>query len=135
MAPFSASATVLPGAAGEYLSVVYFNGNNILNGYGSAGFPKRQAQGEGAISFLFDEDQSALAFQIRGGESGRTEVVFLARNGAELARLNLPQVGEHDFGFIRADGNADIAGVLLTNEDPQGIALDNVRFGHAPDLS
>lgn len=126
--------TVMPGADGQNLSIVYFEGNNILNGYGVAGYPKRHAQGEGAISALFDEDQSALAFQIRGGEAGPAKVAFLARDGAVIAELDLPPPGEHEYGFIRAGGTADIAGFLITNEDPQGLAIDNVKFGKTPEL-
>lgn len=127
--------TVLPGAPEQNLSVVYLRGNNVLNGYGVAGFPKRKGQGEGAISFLFDEDQSSLAFDIRGGESGTAHVIFLSRDGMTIAALDLPPVGEHAYGFIRSNGAKDIAGVVLTNVDPQGLALDNVRFGKPPDLS
>ena len=127
--------TVLPGAPGQNLSVVHFSGNNVLNGYGIAGYPKRNAQGEGAISFLFDANQSALAFQIRGGEAGGAEVAFFNRNGDILAKIKLPPPGEHAFGFLRSNGSADIAGVLLTNTDPQGLALDNIRFGKVPDMS
>ncbi len=126
--------TVMPGADGQNLSIVYFEGNNILNGYGVAGYPKRHAQGEGAISALFDEDQSALAFQIRGGEAGPAKVAFLARDGNVIAELDLPPPGEHEYGFIRAGGIADIAGILITNRDPQGLAIDNVRFGKTPEL-
>lgn len=126
--------TVLPGADGQNLSIVYFRGNNILNGYGIAGYPRRHAQGEGAISALFDEDQSALAFQIRGGEDGPARVAFLARDGTVIAELDLPPPGEYEYGFVRAGGVADIAGILITNRDPQGLAIDNVRFGKAPEL-
>lgn len=127
--------TVLPGAPGANLSVVFFDGNNVLNGYGSAGFPNRHAQGEGAIAFLFDEDQSALSFQIRGGEAGLATVSFLMRDGSLLTRLALPSAAEHAFGFIRRTGASDIAGVLIENTDPQGLAIDNLKFGNPPDLS
>jgi len=127
--------TILPGAPGQNLSVVFFDGNNVLNGYGAAGFPKRRAQGEGAIAFLFDKDQSALAFQLRGGEAGTAEVSFLMRDGHVLTRLALPPAGEHAFGFIRRSGKADIAGVIIVNDDPQGLAIDNLKFGKSPDLS
>jgi len=30
---------------------------------------------------------------------------------------------------------ADIAGVVVNNTDPQGIAIDTIRFGKVPDLS
>jgi len=129
-----APLTLLPGAKGQNLSVVYFDGNNVLNGYGIAGYPRRRAQGEGAISFLFTENQSALAFQIRGGEKGLTRVTFLARDGREIAYIDLQEIGEHAFGFVRATGEADIAGVSVINADPQGIAIDNVRFGKVPEL-
>ncbi|WP_300059328.1 hypothetical protein [uncultured Roseobacter sp.] len=127
--------TVLPGAEGQNLSVVYLKGNKILNGYGVAGYPKRHAQGEGAIAFLFDSDQSALSFELRGGEDGAAIAVFYQRTGQEIMALELPPAGEHAFGFLRATGEADIAGVLITNTDPQGLALDNIRFGKPPDLS
>lgn len=133
--PASRPLTVVPGAPGQNLSVVHFSGNNVLNGYGVAGYPKRHAQGEGAISFLFDADQSALAFQLRGGEAGNANVTFFTREGEMIATLELPPPGEYEFGFIRSNGTADIAGVLLTNTDPQGLALDNIRFGKTPDLS
>ncbi|WP_298838792.1 hypothetical protein [uncultured Roseobacter sp.] len=127
--------TVVAGPPGQNLSVVFMQGNNVLNGYGAAGFPKRHAQGEGAMAFLFDEDQSAIAFQLRGGEAGTARVSFLNRNGTVIAELDLPPAGEHSFGFARDTGTGDIAGVLITNTDPQGLALDNIRFGRAPDLS
>ena len=127
--------TVVPGAKGRNLSVVYFNGNRMLNGYGDAGFPRRHAQGEGAISFLFDTDQSALAFQLRGGEAGSVRAVFLARDGRVIATLDLPPPGEHHYGFIRAGGLRDIAGIVVTNTDPEGIAMDNIRFERIVDLS
>lgn len=127
--------TIVPGGPGQNLSVVFFDGNNVLNGYGAAGFPKRHAQGEGAIAFLFDEDQSALAFQLRGGEAGTAQVSFLMRDGRVLTRLALPPAAEHAFGFIRRSGAADIAGVLIVNDDPQGLAIDNLKFGKSPDLS
>jgi hypothetical protein len=126
--------TVMPGDKGRNLSVVYLQGNNILNGYGIAGYPKRHAQGEGAIAFLFEHDQSSLSFAVRGGESGQLRVVFHARSGAVIAVLDLPPAGEHAFGFRRASGDTDIAGVLVTNTDPQGVALDDLRFGRPPDL-
>lgn len=127
--------TVMPGASGQNLSVVFFNGNNVLNGYGMAGYPKRDAQGEGAIAFLFDSDQSALSFQLRGGEAGTARVSFLARDGSVLATLDLPPVAEHAYGFLRANGSGDIAGVVITNSDPQGLAIDNIRFERAREVS
>mgnify|MGYP001819688643 CR=1 FL=1 len=117
------------------LALVYMSGNTVLNGYGAAGFPRRHAQGEGAIAWMFDEDQSAISFQLRGGEGGEARAQFLRRDGSEIATLALGPLGEGEIGFARAGGVGDIAGVVITNTDPQGLALDNLRFGRAPDLS
>lgn len=127
--------TMLPGAKGQNLSLVSFGGNTVLNGYGIAGFPKRDAQGEGAIAVLFDEDQSALAFDLRGGEAGIAYVTFHRRDGVLIGQVPVEPTGEFSVGFIRADGSSDIAGFVLTNKDPQGMAIDTIRFGKIPELS
>ncbi|MEM6941153.1 MAG: hypothetical protein AAF943_04200 [Pseudomonadota bacterium] len=126
---------MLPGASGQNLSLVKVYGNTVLNGYGAAGYPRREAQGEGAIAVLFDEDQSALAFDLRGGEEGTAIVAFHRRDGTLLARVPVSPTGEFAVGFLRATGEADIAGFIVTNSDPQGIAIDTLRFGKPPDLS
>ncbi|MFK7868544.1 MAG: hypothetical protein AB8B58_04815 [Roseobacter sp.] len=127
--------TLMPGVKGQNLSVVYFGGNNVLNGYGVAGFPRRHAQGEGAIAFAFENDQSALAFHIRGGEAGTVQVMFLRRDASIIHQMILPPAGEHAFGFVRQENIDDIAGVVITNVDPEGLAIDNLRFGRPPNLS
>lgn len=127
--------TMMPGARGQNLSLVSFGGNTVLNGYGVAGFPKRDAQGEGAISVLFDEDQSALAFELRGGEAGVAFVTFHRRDGVSLGKVPVEPTGEFSVGFMRADGSSDIAGFTVTNKDPQGMAIDTIRFGKIPELS
>ena len=126
--------TLMPGAKGQNLSIVNFSGNAMVNGYGPAGFPKREAQGEGAIAVLFDVDQAALSFELRGGEGGSAMAIFLARNGVTIAAVPITPTGEFTVGFVRATGIADIAGFVLTNTDPQGIAIDTLRFGKPPEL-
>lgn len=127
--------TMLPGAAGQNLSVVHFYGQTVLNGYGAAGFPRREGQGEGAIAVLFDTDQSAFAFDLRGGEEGAAYVTFYRRDGSELGQVPVEPTGEFAVGFLRATGEDDIAGFIITNTDPQGLAIDTLRFGKPPDLS
>ncbi|MDW4499625.1 hypothetical protein R5H30_16650 [Sulfitobacter sp. D35] len=127
--------TLMTGEKGRNLSIVFMSGENVLNGYGPAGFPKRDGQGEGAIAVLFDDDQSELSFQIRGGEAGYAHALFLRRDGSIIAGITLQETGESAIGFARAGGKSDIAGIVITNEDPQGLAIDNLRFGRAPDLS
>ncbi len=132
--PF-APLTMLPGAAGQNLSVVHFYGNAVLNGYGTAGFPKREGQGEGAIAVLFDTPQSALAFDLRGGEEGTALVSFHRSDGSLIGQVPVQPTGEFTVGFLRSTGADDIAGFIITNSDPQGIAIDTLRFGKPPDLS
>jgi hypothetical protein len=123
--------TLLAGDTGQNLSVVSFMGVTVLNGYGQAGFPKREAQGEGAIAILFDQDQSAVTLDLRGGEAGAGEVLFLRRDGSLLARVPVHPLGEFTIGFLQAHGQSDIAGVVLNNTDPQGVAIDTIKFGKA----
>lgn len=127
--------TMMPGAEGRNLSVVHFFGTTVLNGYGEAGYPRREAQGEGAIAVLFDTDQSALAFDLRGGEDGTAMVRFHRRDGSMIGQVPVEPTGEFAVGFLRSTGAADIAGFIITNTDPQGLAIDTLRFGKIPELS
>ncbi len=123
-----APLVAISGGPGETLSITRMSNTNVLNGFGSARYPKRDAQGEGAIAVLFDRDQSALSFDLRGGEDGTARLLFLRRDGSVVQDIEVSSVREHGFGFVRSDGTADIAGFVLTNGDPQGLALDNLRF-------
>ncbi|AXI43001.1 hypothetical protein [Sulfitobacter sp. SK011] len=133
-APFG-PLTMMPGAAGQNLSVVRFGGTTVLNGYGTAGYPKREAQGEGAIAVLFDENQSALAFDLRGGEAGVAMVSFMRRDGSLIGVVPIDPTGEFTVAFARDRGIDDIAGIIVTNTDPQGLAIDTLRFGKPPEIS
>lgn len=126
----------MAGDAGQNLALVHMGGaaRGALLGYGPAGFPKRDAEGEGAIAVMFDSDQPALAFDLRGGEGGMAQVRFLRRDGSQITALQLGPLGEDTFGFNRMGGTADIEGFVLTNIDVQGLAIDKLRFGPPPDL-
>jgi len=132
-APF-APLVAIGGGPGETLSITRMSGTNVLNGFGPARYPKRDAQGEGAIAVLFDRDQSALSFDLRGGEDGAAMLQFLRRDGSVIQEMEVRPVGEHGFGFVRANRTADIAGFVMTNADPQGLAMDNLRFEPPPQL-
>ena len=80
-------------------------------------------------------NQSAFAFDLRGGEAGAAHVTVMSRDGAVIDTVPVEPTGEFDVGFLRAQGKADIAGFILTNTDPQGLAIDRLRFGKPPDLS
>lgn len=109
--------------------------NRVLNGYGPTGFPRRNAQGEGAIAVLFEHDQAAIAFDLRGGENGTAFVQFLRRDGSVIAQNPARQIGEYAIGFRRKDDIPDIAGFVLMNLAPQGLAIDNIRFDQPENLS
>lgn len=130
-----APLTLMPGPAGQNFSVVHFSGQTVINGYGMSGFPKRDAQGEGALAVLFESDQSAFGFDLRGGEAGAARVDFLRRDGSHISAIVVEPTGEFSIAFLRSDGEADIAGFIVTNTDPQGLAIDTLRFGKPPDLS
>ena len=127
--------TMMPGADGRNLSVVNFYGQTVINGFGEAGFPRREAQGEGAIAVLFDRDQSAFAFDLRGGERGAAVVHLYRRDGTLIGQVPVEPTGEFAVGFLRSDAHSDIAGFIVTNTDPQGLAIDTLRFGRVPELS
>lgn len=123
-----APLTAVAGAPGQTLGALRLLGTTVLHGHGAMGFPSTEAVGEGSVAVAFDDDQTALSLDIRGGEQGQATVVFLRRDGSILATLILGPLSEQTFGFIRKNTIPDIAGFLLLNTDPQGISLDNLRF-------
>lgn len=126
--------TLLPGEPGGNLGIMRLMGTNILLGHGPRLHPADNAVGEGAIAVLFDTDQAALGFDLRGGEDGLAEITFFNRQGTVIDRIRLGPVAEDVFLFHRAGMQADIAGFTIVNTDPQGIALDNLRYADLPPL-
>lgn len=120
--------TMLDGGPGQTLGAMHLMGTTVLHGHGPRIYPRVEAVGEGALAVLFDRDQPALAFDIRGGEGGFATVEFIRRDGTVIDRHHIGPLEEDSFGFSRADGRPDIAGFILLNTDPQGVALDNLRF-------
>lgn len=125
---------LLPGPVGEVFSIHRLGGSNVINGFGPARFPSREAQGEGALAVLFDDDQAALSFDVLGGEDGAAQILFLRRDGSPIDTVVIAPLSDTSFGFMRRGLRPDIAGVVITNDDPEGIALDNLRFGAVPQL-
>lgn len=124
--------TLLAGAAGQNL--VYSNAG--LAGMGKAGVdvngnPLANAVGEGAISVLFDGDQSEVGFQVLGGSNGSKLVLdFFRFDGSLIQSITLTDLfGQVAlFGFQRDGGVKDIAGVSIWNSDVGGLAIDNLAF-------
>lgn len=124
----AAPLAVQPGAAKRNLGSMKLPGTVVLHGLGPEGFPRGEAAGEGAIAFLFARDQAALSFIVPGGENGTATVTFWARDGHVIHRLTLGPLTGQGFGFHREGFQPDIAGVTIENDDPEGIAIDDLRF-------
>lgn len=120
--------TILDGGPGQTLGAMHLLGTIVLHGHGHRTYPRVEAVGEGSVAVLFDRDQPALSFDIRGGEQGYATVQFINRGGTVIDTLTLGPLGEDSFGFSRQNMQPDIAGFILLNTDPQGVALDNLRF-------
>jgi hypothetical protein len=119
---------VLNGGVGETLGAMHVRGTIVLHGHGPWVYPSVEAVGEGAIAILFERDQPTLSFDIRGGEQGFASIQFLRRDGSPIDTLTIGPLSEASYGFARQKMQPDIAGILILNTDPQGIALDNLRF-------
>lgn len=142
-----APLTVIDGAPGQNLSVSFHLAflSNALYPLGPKGYPEAQARGEGSAAFLFTEDSCAFALRLHteylddlgtnADHLGEVSFTFYARDGRVLGReTRLVPGGISSHGFQTEDGAARIAGVLVENLDPGGIALDDIRFGCIPRL-
>ena len=133
--PASPPLALVPGAAGQGLSVLRITGATLLSGTGPRGFPTPLANGEGAIAILFDADQAAFRLDLRGGEGGVAHLLFLARDGSLIDEIDLSALAEMPYGFARNAPVGNIAGVVISNHDPEGIALDGVAFDSGAETS
>ncbi|SIO56883.1 hypothetical protein SAMN05444722_3659 [Rhodovulum sp. ES.010] len=141
----AAPLALLSGAPQAGLSVSFHRafGSNALYPVGPLRWPAPEARGEGAAAFLFDDDGCAVALRVhteyrddlgsRADHRGLIRVRLYARDATLIAdRALWLGPGISSFGFLRAGGRADIAGLLLTNLDPGGVSMDDLRFGCAP---
>lgn len=89
------------------------------------------AIGEGAISILFDGDQSEFGFQLFGGNPiSKLTLAFFRYDGSLIEQVVLSNLGNGDasFGFQRERGTKDIAGISIWNEDVGGLIFDGLKF-------
>lgn len=137
----SAPLGLLAGAPGQNLSVAYHRGldSNALFALGPDGFDAISGRGEGAVAMLFDDEQYAFGLVIHtaypdplGRDTaprGVVELRFYDRSARLLGTyLHHPARGRSTLGLIRADRRRDIAGVLILNTDPGGIAIDDILY-------
>lgn len=131
--PASRFLTLESGAEGKNLYVQTDNGGVVLGGVGDmgsiAGVPLENAAGEGAISMLFDGDQSQFGLQFYGGaQGGKVFLAFFRFDGSLIGDvITLESVGNgNGFGFARERGVKDIAGVSIWNEDSGGVSFSGL---------
>jgi len=119
------------GDPSQNLNVFLYNNNsNVLDGLGKApeDSPAAKTIGEGSFAVLFQYDQSAFGFDLVGGNIGEAHVSFFTRNGTLIEAITLTGLSNHSYAFTRDGGYRDIAGISIDNNDPAGIAIDNLRF-------
>ena len=132
------------GPDGQGLAIAHHNGfgSNAAFPFGPDGYDAISGRGEGALAVLFDHDQKATGFLthsdyddplgIRPARRGGVEVIFLTRDGHVLATFaSILQQGVTAFGFETASGAPEIAGLVILNTDPGGIAVDDILFARA----
>lgn len=123
----SGGLSLVAGVAGRNLDVFVQASSQVLAGLGSAGFPSFGAIGEGALALVFSSDQSQFGFQLVGGNGGSATVDFFAGNGSLLDSISVSGLANSFYGFSRDGAVHDIAGISIWNDDPFGIALDNLK--------
>ncbi len=118
------------GASGENIAVWNRVGydNAVIGGLGNVGFPDKDAIGEGALAMLFEIDQFEIGLDISGSGAGSVFLSFFDRSGGFLDAIAMEGLISGSYAF-RAEGDASvIAGVVITNNDMNGVYFDNMRF-------
>lgn len=137
---------VVPGPDGRNLAVAprdpHF-GRPVLLPTGPGG-PDQNIHGEGSVAILFDEDQCLFGIRLfldgtpGGGvaaeDFGIVNLKVYDRDGGLIAEVRRSRrSGILSLAYRRDGGAGDIAGLLLQNVDPAGIAIDEIRFATACD--
>jgi hypothetical protein len=90
--------------------------------------------GEGAISFFLQHDHSSIGIDINKTDSGTVVMQFFSRVGSPFQIVTLSTgIGAQSYTFTANAGS--IAGVTITNSDPSGISVDNLRLQPAASCS
>jgi hypothetical protein len=125
---------------GMHLSTAFHPGfgSNALFAVGPDGFAAISGRGEGAVALLFDRNVRAVTLKLHAEYAdplgaralpGRAYLSFFDRAGALIDAHEIAlATGVIALGF-RLDGDGPgIAGISLTNDDPGGLAVDDIRF-------
>jgi hypothetical protein len=132
------------GPPGQGIAVALHRGfaSNAVFPIGPAGFDQIEGRGEGMLAILFDHDQRATGLLIhsdyadplgtRPAPRGTVEVIVLDRAGQVLARpITALAQGITALGYATADNAPLIAGLVVLNTDPGGIAVDDILYERA----
>lgn len=114
------------GLPNQNLCIYFHMTSQVMPGNGPLGWPDYEAIGEGSFAILFDYDQSEFGFDLVGGNGGSCTVNFFRRDGTLIDSHVIGGLADIRYGFRRAGGIQDIAGVSVDNTDPAGIGVDNI---------
>ena len=126
----SGPLTLVAGAANQNLSLLNSGGSSTVVGVSSAGggHPNFSAIGEGAVTVLYDFDQSELGFDVVGANGGPGTLQFFQRDGSILSTFVISNLANISYAFQRDQSIRDIAGVSFTNFNGGGVAFDDFRM-------
>jgi hypothetical protein len=102
--------------------------SNVLLTWGPLGYPDIWGAGEGSFAVLFECDQSEFGLRMCGGNGGSATLNFFNRDGGLISTITVYGLRDQVFGFRRAGGVKDIAGVSIHNRDIGGVGFDSIRY-------
>jgi hypothetical protein len=117
--------TLQLGTPGQNLDVFAYT-TNVLSGLGPLGYPDLDAIGEGSIAMYFPVPQSAVSFELVGGNGGSATLGFYRTDGSLIDNVIVSGLADLGYGFATADATPSIAGILIQSTDPSGIGVVNI---------
>ncbi len=116
--------------ASSSVNVLNYRGSPVVDGLGSANLSLAGAIGVGALTFLFDNDQSFVGFNLVGAHGGVVRVQFFDRNATPIGDLTIDEAisGAYVFG----SENTGIAAMVVTNRDFGGMGFSDLILQPTP---
>lgn len=121
--------TLLAGPSNRNLALL-LSSTTVLAGLGPTGFPNSDAIGTGAVSFVFDANQTEFSFDVVGATGGTLDLFFYHRDGTTIDVVTVQNLSSQTYAFRQSLNLSDrIAGVsFVSRADTGGVAFDNFRF-------
>jgi len=127
---------VYSGTAEENLALVKTNESQMLAGLGP---PPDFLTGNGSISFGFHHAQVAVGFKVfaLGGKykGGTIRIHVFDTSGTHLSYIYFEISGASRVALCTQNGLPVIGGITISNVVPGGIAIDDIKYGHAAMIS